>query len=522
MLIPFIRLVMIYKVVSSSRTRAGQSQKCNNFQKQAEHRNISALVNIMASPRPLNLDNVQGDILEGMGKKNESFLFFRVVPGHASAFRRDLRALIPLITDTNEAKKFHETIRELKREAAKKGHPRHMIENSGVNISFSQKGLVALGISDDIGDDGFKNGMLADAVDLGDDLTEWDDSFKEEIHGVIVATANSKSVLDATFHKIRNIFHVGHKDAAIEEVAFLAGRVRPGAESGHEHFGFNDGLSQPAVKDVDAGVVSEPGEQPVRQGVILLGREGDAVQRPSWALDGSFLVFRYLKQLVPEFDAFLDANALDIGPTEPGDTTGAELLGARLVGRWKSGAPIDLTPLRDDPALAHNNDFRFDPQNQDRCPFAAHIRKTNPRSDLDQFGGTEIRRIIRRGIAFGPEVTDQEKEARRSSDDEKLERGLLFVCYQSNLGQGFQFMQKSWANTRTFPPKANATPPVAEPGIDPIIGVGNPRVMVGASPDPAGANQTLNFDAKWVIPRGGEYFFSPSIPALKKTFAGEA
>lgn len=108
-------------------------------------------------------------------------------------------------------------------------------------------------------------------------------------------------------------------------------------------FGFNDGLSQPAVKDVDAGVVSEPGENPVRQGVILLGREGDDAKRPSWALDGSFFVFRYLKQLVPEFDAFLEANALKVPfPQAPGDPTGAELLGARLVGRWKSGAYIVL------------------------------------------------------------------------------------------------------------------------------------------------------------------------------------
>jgi deferrochelatase/peroxidase EfeB len=107
------------------------------------------------------------------------------------------------------------------------------------------------------------------------------------------------------------------------------------------------------------------------------------------------------------------------------------------------GAPVDLTPLRDNPSLAKNEDFRFDPNSQERCPFAAHVRKTNPRSDLDAFGGTEIRRILRRGIAFGPEVTDEEKRAKKSSDQKRLERGLLFACYQSNLGNGFQFMQQS-------------------------------------------------------------------------------
>ncbi|KAJ8129825.1 hypothetical protein O1611_g3805 [Lasiodiplodia mahajangana] len=188
----------------------------------------------MATTTPLDLNNVQGDILEGLGKKNESFLFFRIKHGQAAAFRHHLRALIPLITSTTEAKEFHHTIREGKKEAARHGKQFPMIENSGVNISFSQTGLVALGITDDIGDAGFKAGMLSDAVDLGDDLADWDDKFKTDIHGVIGVTANSKHVLARTFEKINKIFEVGCEDATIEEVTFLAGHVRPGPESGHE------------------------------------------------------------------------------------------------------------------------------------------------------------------------------------------------------------------------------------------------------------------------------------------------
>ncbi|RYC65969.1 dyp-type peroxidase [Xylaria longipes] len=486
----------------------------------------------MAAPRPLDINNVQGDILEGMGKKHQGFFFFRVKSGQASGFRDDLRSLMPLITNTAEAKKFHQTINEGKKEAAKNGKPFPLIENSGVNIAFSKKGLVALAVTDDIGDPFFEKGMFDDAGNLGDDVTKWDANFKKEIHGVITVAANSKIVLERTLDQIKKVFRVGHRDVTIEEVTRLLGQTRPGAEDGHEHFGFNDGLSQPAVQNVDAGVISEPGEKPVRQGVILLGREGDdglvvpggsttPVKRPSWALDGSFLVFRYLKQLVPEFDTFLEANPLDVPPIQaPGDPSGAELLGARLVGRWKSGAPVDLTPLRDNPAFAHRQDFRFDQKNQERCPFAAHVRKTNPRGDLPP-GGTEIRRIIRRGIAFGPEVTKEERKAKRSSDDAKLERGLLFVCYQSNLGNGFHFMQQSWANNKAFPPTTQSNPNVPIPGIDPIIGVGEggSRSMVGASPDLSASNQPLDFTAKWVIPRGGEYFFSPSIPVLKTKFA---
>ena len=111
------------------------------------------------------------------------------------------------------------------------------------------------------------------------------------------------------------------------------------------------------------------------------------------------------------------------------------------------GAPVDVASRQDDPVLAldpaRNNDFRYDTNSQSRCPFAAHTRKTYPRSDLPN---SVSRRILRRGIQYGPEVTDAEAALRKSSPSPKLERGLLFVCYQSNVGNGFQFIQqsKSW------------------------------------------------------------------------------
>ena len=96
-------------------------------------------------------------------------------------------------------------------------------------------------------------------------------------------------------------------------------------------FGFLDGISQPAIPGVDAK--AHKGQDFVPQGTTLLGREGDEVSRPSWALDGSFLAFRYLFQLVPEFHTFLKRNP--IPGLEPNH--GSDLLGARLMGRWPSG-----------------------------------------------------------------------------------------------------------------------------------------------------------------------------------------
>lgn len=109
-----------------------------------------------------------------------------------------------------------------------------------------------------------------------------------------------------------------------------------------------------------------------------------------------------------------------------------------------------MTPTVDDPALgadpARNNDFSFnavfpnDKDTQNRCPFASHVRKTNPRNDLLGLGiSTEKNRILRSGIPFGPQVTADEKAKSKTAHD----RGLLFVSYQSNIASGFQFIQQS-------------------------------------------------------------------------------
>ena len=92
-----------------------------------------------------------------------------------------------------------------------------------------------------------------------------------------------------------------------------------------------------------------------------------------------------------------------------------------------------------------NDDFSFtgqfpdDQKSQIRCPYAAHIRKTNPRGDLGP-DGTTFNRIIRSGIPYGPEVSG--KESLNGKTDDANDRGLLFVSYQSSLSNGFKFIQE--------------------------------------------------------------------------------
>jgi len=202
---------------------------------------------------------------------------------------------------------------------------------------------------DEINDDPYDAGMLAGAQQLGDKGTtspsgtftpDWLPAFKAEtIDGLVIISGDCHATVQEELKRIEEIFLVGTHNPAIKGVFTVVGDVRPGAEKGHEHFGFLDGISQPAVAGVDT---PKPGQETVPQGIVLVGRDGDTVTRPSWALDGSFLSFRYLSQLVPEFNSFCKANAIPGMPVEEG----TEFFGARMVGRWKSGMHNLLLPKK--------------------------------------------------------------------------------------------------------------------------------------------------------------------------------
>ncbi|CZT53304.1 related to Peroxidase 2 [Rhynchosporium secalis] len=477
----------------------------------------------------------------GLPKKGEIFFFFKINKDMIKEFCTGIGELAHLITSVTQCETDRQTIVKEKERAALEDRAPKLLEISGVNIAFSYKGLRALGIKDRIGDTVFEKGMVADAdgedrdqdVDgrptkyLNDDLSQWEPKFRDEtIHGVIIVTGSSHPKLQKTLEKVKKVFKVGTKVASITEVTQVEGHVRPGDIAGHEHFGFADGIAQPAVDSVPT--VVHRGADTVHQGIILVGRSGDSIkeQRPSWALDGSFLAFRKLKQKVPEFQKFLDLEAQNTGLS-------AELLGAKLVGRYKSGAPVENFPKEEqfstskvaskDPSA--NDNFRYQQDvKQSHCPYAAHTRKTNPRDDIAfNTDAHQVHRIIRRGIQYGPEVTDEEEATSTSSTDPKLERGLLFACYQSNLSNGFLFIQKFWANNSGFPFNKVDAP---KPGFDSIIGANHfnkpepSRDFVGF--DESQQEKRLNLTDDWVISKGGEYFFSPSISALQETFAQAA
>lgn len=106
-----------------------------------------------------------------------------------------------------------------------------------------------------------------------------------------------------------------------------------------------------------------------------------------------------------------------------------------------TGASLSTNPDsdpgdKDGRNVALNDNFTDYGQGHTKCPFAAHTRKMNPRGDLG-VSSINPRRILRRGIPFGDDVSKEESDAKKTSK----ERGLLFKCYQTNLDLGFFFLQ---------------------------------------------------------------------------------
>jgi Dyp-type peroxidase family len=479
-------------------------------------------------------DDIQGDILVGLLKKVERFIFFRITDGESFAtFMRSLE-----ITSMQDCLDQRATVA-----ANKAAGSTALVSTPGLNVAFTHDGLRSVGVNAVDGTP-FAAGMAASATELGDpDPDSWSLlGPNEPVDGVFIVTGATEDEVNDTI-----ALHLAPADAnGWSIVRIEPGVVRPEPVKGHEHFGFADGVSQPAVRgrigatealDPTTGPdenQADPGRDLLWPGEFLFGYPGQdpgavdftvqgAVQAPPipFMANGAFLVFRKLAQSVPEFDLQVKARAAAINTTTS-DPASAELLGAQMVGRWKSGAALIKAPRADDPSVADGtpdvNDFEFgDDRDGVICPWAAHIRKAYPRDDVrhdttpddhtvkaaEAF--TQTHRMLRRGIAYGDELTEHEALSGTTTED----RGLLFACYVTDIGDQFEFVQAAWVNADDF------SQPQA--GVDAIIGQGGTSLAWrGAAPfsKQPGRKPDLTFD-RFVHMQGGEYFFAPSIPALR-------
>jgi Dyp-type peroxidase family len=266
-----------------------------------------------------------------------------------------------------------------------------------------------------------------------------------------------------------------------------------------EHFGFHDGISQPVVEGLSK---KAPAASTIRAGEFLLGypnEYGQTTGAPAFGRNGSYLVLRQLEQDVDGFWHFCrEATCDDAGGSA------SVALAARMVGRWPGGAPLVLSPDRDDPALAGANDFGYlshDPYGE-RCPIGAHVRRTNPRDSLDPIHGSERsaasarrHRILRRGRSYGTEGA---------------RRGLHFICLNANLSRQFEFVQRSWVNNPHFGGLYDDADPLVAPH-QPAGGT----FTVQGSP----ARRRYAGLPRFVTVQGGAYFLMPGVRALSKLSA---
>jgi Dyp-type peroxidase family len=220
---------------------------------------------------------------------------------------------------------------------------------------------------------------------------------------------------------------------------------------GRLHFGFRDGISQPAVRWDDATT----DDKLIDFRHFLLGYSSKNVpSSPSegpWAdfvRDGTYGVFQRIYQNVAAFERFLTDNAAALAPTLP-IADARELLAAKMMGRWRNGTPMVLSPEKPDESLADAAEFSYlgDPAG-DRCPLTAHVRVANRRDQplipviepTFPVGGPHL---LRRGMAYGPEL--------QGEADDGIDRGLvgMFLCANPRTQY---FIVTHWINKTDFSP----------------------------------------------------------------------
>jgi Dyp-type peroxidase family len=374
----------------------------------------------------------------------------------------------------------------------------------GINVALTFQGLKALGVpqaSLESFSEEFQQGMAARAEKIGDvgesAPANWEKPFgTPDVHVALAYTSGEEAALEHRLDLARTNLH---DLPGVSIIYQLRTAMLPNVRT---HFGYRDGVSTPLIEGNDAPVY--PGQGPaIKAGEFILGYRDEMGNLPpipqpeALGRNGTYIAFRKLHSHVAEFRQFLRDNAKS--PEEE------ELLQAKFLGRWPSGAPLVLAPERDDPELGpdpqRNNDFRYyeeDPKGL-KCPAGAHIRRTNPRDALkDTLTNVNIHRIVRRGFVYGPMLPEGAME------DDGVDRGIVFFWAGAYLSRQFEFVKSQWHNDGNF------------------VGLADEKDLIAGANDGSGTftipqqpiRRRLHGIPRFVITRGGEYCFLPSIRAL--------
>src|SRR5438270_4957070 len=372
-----------------------------------------------------------------------------------------------------------------------------------VTLAFTWNGLRALGVSEEslaTFPEAFRQGMAARADILGDTDAAHPDNWVgglagEDLHAVAILFARD----DAEHARATGVHdQLVARCKGVRRLSYLDLNATPPFNYAHDHFGFRDRLSQPVIEG--SGEEPTPGSgAPLKAGEFILGHPdefgpvADLPQPEVLSRNGSYMAYRRLQEHVGAFREFLGREGKT--PEE------RELVAAKLMGRWRSGAPLVLAPDKDDPSLAadmqRNNNFNYkemDPHG-DAGPLGAHIRRMNPR---DTAANMSRRQMIRRGGTYGPPLPE-------GAPEDGVERGIAAFIGCASLVRQFEFAQNVWINDRNFHELGNEH--------DPLIGTQDGTLEFKIPRRPI--RKVLKGLPAFTTVRGGAYFFLPGITALR-------
>jgi deferrochelatase/peroxidase EfeB len=515
--------------------------------------------------KALDLFDIQGDVVRPYGRFGFPFaryVFFNIRDGNeARAFVAEIAAQVTTAATWDQGPN---------------PIPR---PQATTNIAFTYQGLKQLELprASLIGfPEEFVMGMKQRKDILGDDgpssPEHWDPIWRasrekdrnKDVHVFVAINGQDQAQLEQRYQALIALagkfprgltLLTGHRgDDGAEDLPYqdVHALVENGQITSKEHFGYTDGIGDPYFEGLaDAPErISGRGKQlangewaPLATGEFILGHIDEAHEYPPapkpnlLARNGTYMVYRKLHENVASYDQFLERESKNY----PG---GKELLAAKFVGRWRdNGAPLVSAPDAESKkawdarfnANAGNmaeqdrmlSDFTYDDDMSGaKCPFSAHIRRINPRASLELKQGdnpgamvcnpgafdtpgalSNRRRILRRGLPYG--------DAKDRSTD-RGNHGIIIMMLNADINRQFEFVQQQWINYGNDFRAAN----------DKEILLGNhskeypSKAVIQVDPESDQVPYFVRNIPRLVETRGGDYFFIPSLTALRMIAKG--